>query len=383
MPEGYVIHQFPVNDPGVPAGAVFPPNIPLGQPTPFGLVPFNVQDIVIQKQNQLNAQLLVKQAIIAPQLWPAIRNAYLAQDIAATTVEAARRDVLFGVAQIYYGAASLRQNVDVSERQLALTQDHERDARVRYQAGTTAKVALLRAEIDRASAEQDLKRAQNAYLGAKESLATLILRPAADFEVVVPASPAVPEADYEAAALRDRPDVREARQSLELAERTRNGYWTQYAPSLGAFGQLNWANLTGFTGKELNWAIGLAATWTIFDGGLREANLREASAKAVEASAAEEAAQARARDEVRHALLDLDSARANKAKAREQVDLARENQRLVEVNYKAGAATYIESTDAAQALRNAELNFVAESLNADLAALRLLKATGAFGAQPY
>jgi outer membrane protein, multidrug efflux system len=63
------------------------------------------------------------------------------------------------------------------------------------------------------------------------------------------------------------------------------------------------------------------------------------------------------------------------------VDLARENQRLVDVNYKAGAATYIEVSDANTALLNAELSQVSEALNADLAATRLLKAAGAFTAR--
>ena len=47
--------------------------------------------------------------------------------------------------------------------------------------------------------------------------------------------------------------------------------------------------------------------------------------------------------------------------------------------YKAGAATYLESTDSVQTLRQAEVGLVAESLNVDLATLKLLNAVGAFG----
>jgi outer membrane protein TolC len=81
---------------------------------------------------------------------------------------------------------------------------------------------------------------------------------------------------------------------------------------------------------------------------------------------------------VRQARLDLDSAVANREKAKEQLALAQENQRLVNVNYKAGAATYLEVTDANTALLQSELTQVSETLNADLAALRVLKAAGAF-----
>jgi outer membrane protein TolC len=69
---------------------------------------------------------------------------------------------------------------------------------------------------------------------------------------------------------------------------------------------------------------------------------------------------------------------ANQAKAQEQVELARENQKLVEVSFKAGAATYIEVSDATNQLTSAELAVVAEQLKSRLAALRLLKAAGRF-----
>ncbi len=338
------------------------------------------EDVIIQKQDQLNASLKVTQALIAPALWPAIKNAYRSEQLASSNVESARRDILFGVAQLYYGAASLKQAVAVQERQLAISRGHERDARVRYEAGTTPKVALLRAEIDRNKAEQDLKRAQNALLSAKVQLATMLDRSSADFDVEVPAEQKAPSdgKGLEEAALRDRPDVQAARKSLEIAEGTRTGNWLQYLPSLGAFGQLNWANLEGFTGKRTNWAMGLTLNWTLLDGGLREANIRESQARVVEAEAARRSAEAKAREDVRRTLLDLDSAQANKRKAKEQVELARENSKLVDLNYRAGAATYLESADASAALLSAELGHVGESLSADLATLSLVKAIGAF-----
>jgi multidrug efflux system outer membrane protein len=50
----------------------------------------------------------------------------------------------------------------------------------------------------------------------------------------------------------------------------------------------------------------------------------------------------------------------------------------VDVSFKAGTATYLEVTDANTALAAAETGFVGETLNASLAALRVLKAAGQF-----
>jgi len=374
VPTAYFIRDAGA-DQGPAAGGTVP-----GAPTPYFLYPSSSDLATIQKRDQLGAQVQVNQAILAPALWPAIANAYTAERVVALNVENARREVLYGVAQVYYGAASLKQAVSVTERQLALTRERERDARVRYQAGTTPKVALLRAEIDRAQSEQDLKRAQNAFLTSKVSLATL-LDHAGEFDVEIPPTPLPPQGalpELEAAALRDRPDVQAAAKGLDLAEGQRNGIYYQYAPSLGAFGRIQWANISGFTGKETAWALGLGVSWNIFDGGLREANLREASARVVEAEAAKRASDARALEEVRRSRLDLESALANKAKAQERVTLARENQQITAVSYKAGAGTYLETTDAVESLRQAELGLVTDTLGADLAAIRLLKAVGSF-----
>ena len=373
VPGNFAIRDFS------PGGVPTPPGL-AGNPTTYGIVPYDITTFYIQKRDQLGAQVEVRQAILAPALWPAIRNAYRAEKVARLTVENGRREVLFGVTQAYYGAVGLKAALQVAERQLELTRQHEKDARVRYQAGTTPKVALLRAQIDRSKAEEDLKRSQNALAGAKLALATLLDRPGADFEVEVPPEPKAPTdpAQLEKSALEERPDVMAAQEGVDLARGTRNGTWARYAPTLGAFANYRWANLKGFTGKETAWAIGLALTWTLLDGGLREAELSENQAKVVEAEAAKRSADARALEDVRRALLDLDSARANRSKAKEVVDLARENQKLVEVNFKAGAATYIEVADATESLRQAELAQVAESLNADLAAIQVQKAAGLF-----
>ncbi len=125
-------------------------------------------------------------------------------------------------------------------------------------------------------------------------------------------------------------------------------------------------------------AVGVGAQWSIFDGGRRESDIREGNAKIDEALAAAASTEQKVRNEVRQALLDLDSARANAAKAKEQRDLAAENQRLVDVSYRAGAATAIEQADATAQLRNAEIGYTAETLGAQLAALRVLRAAGAF-----
>jgi outer membrane protein TolC len=378
LPSGYYVRdlgtpQGPPNDPGQPVSPANPP----GSPTNYTLYPSGFERAFLQKVDQLQGQLSVNQAIVAPVLWPAIANAYTAVRIADYGAQQARRDVLFGIAQLYYGVAGLKQLVAVGERQVEVTRAAEKDARVRYEAGSSPKVALLRAEIDRAAAEQDLRRQQAEYRKAKLALATALNRPD-DFDVELPPPPQPPTGDLERLALERRPEVKAAAESLSLAEGLRTQNYMRYLPSLGAFFNYRYANATAFSGQATAWNAGLGLTWTLLDGGLREAEIRESSARIRGAEAAKASTDARTLESVGRLRLDLDAAVANLAKARERAELARENARLVEVSYRAGAATYLESTDSIQALRQAEIGQVAEALNVDLATLRLLNAVGAY-----
>lgn len=370
MVTGYVIRD--VGEPT--SGAGFK-----GQPTNLEMVPAGFQMLEIQKEHQLGATVQLQQALIAPALWPAISNAALAIEVTELNLENARREILFATAQLYYGAVSLREAVEVQTRLLEVSSAHVRDAQARVDHGTAPKIVLLRARIDEARARQDVRRSELGYASAKSALATLLNRPP-DFEVRRPATPAVPEVEgpLDEAALRSRLDVQAARTNVTLAEGTRRGVYYRYAPSLALIGRWNVGNTAGFTGDYATWTAGVGLNWTLWDGGLRESELREASAKLEESRLMLTAAENKARDEVRRALLDLETARSNRLTAEEQLTLARENAALVKASFEAGAGTYLEVVDANAALTGAELSNLSETLNVDLAVLKLARAAGLF-----
>jgi outer membrane protein TolC len=382
LPTGYY-----VRDVGVPQGPPHDPSRepdisnPPGAQTTYIMVPSGLVEAEIQKRHQFGGQVQLSQALLAPALWLGIANAGRAEDLSALGVESARREVLFAATRLYYGAVGLKEAAAVQERLLQANVEHERDARVRYEAGAAPRIAWLRAQIERSRSEQDVKRTRIAYQSAKSSLAALLDR-SPDFEVERPPPPPELPGDVERTPIDQRPDVRAARQAVELAEGGRAAAWARYAPSAGLFARYQAANAQGFTGEYGTYVLGVSINWTLLDGGLREAELREAGAKVAEAKESLRSAEVKARDEVRRALLDLETARANRLKAEEQVKLARENAALVKASFEADAATYIEVTDANSALLGAELSLISESLGTELAALALLKAAGRFDPVP-
>jgi outer membrane protein TolC len=355
-----------------------------GTPTTLVVVPERVIEAVLQPRDALNGQLEVRQALIAPTLWAAIRASYEAERLAALSTEAVRRELLFGVAQAYYGAAAQQEALRAQERLLEVNQARVKDTQARFEAGTVTRVALLRAQLDLTRAEQDAVRARNALAAAKLALATLTAREDTAFELAPPPEPNLQavEGDGVRQALEQRPDVAAARQGVELARAQRRGVWLSYAPTLGLSGAFRVSNAGGFTGESTSWALTLGASWTLWDGGLREAHLRESSARIAEVSAQARQAELRAREEVERSRLELESALANRVRAERALELARETQRLTDISFRAGVATYLEVADANAALTGAEVSHVAERLQAALAGLRLLKSVGVFGAAP-
>jgi outer membrane protein TolC len=361
------LHQVNPAPPGVPAGV-----------SAYDLV--GLVQVEEQRNGLLGAQLQVTQVLLSPRLYFAIGGAKESKRAVVLNLENGRRQVLFGVARAYYGAAALKEALGVSERLLEIAQRQEKDARVRYQAGAIAKVGLLRAQIDRARAEEDVKRARNSYLSAKVALASLMARDTA-FEVVSPPEPTLPGEGLEelvSEAIQARPDVQAARVQIRAEEQSRSAVRSRLLPDIQAFGRYEWANMKGLNNQHDAWYGGLQLQWTLFDGLRLQSDAREAEAKIAEAQARADGTVVKVREDVTQALLDLESARANAQKSKEQRDLAAENQRLVDVAYRAGTATAVEQADATAQLRNAEILVTTDGLNAQLAALNVLNALGSF-----
>lgn len=356
----------------------FDPDNPLkGLPSQYFLYPDQIVDVTIQPHHMWAGQAQLNQALIAPALIPGIQAATLGVDVAALSIEAARREVLLAVAQVYLGAVTAKEAVAFQEQQVELRREQEKTAQVQLAARAAPQVTLLRAQTERAQAEQELRRARLMYDSLRSTLAALLARDP-DFDVTTPPEPPLPPDIESDEALRDRPDVQAARLSVEVAKKASLASKLAYLPNVGLNVTAQTSNVSGFTGERTSWAATIGLNWALFDGGLREANLREANARRDEAYASAMSAEIKARDEMRRARLDLESALANRQKAEEQARLAKEGLRLAQVSFDAGTGTFVELNDATVAARGAELAAMSERLNVQLATLKFAKAVGAF-----
>jgi outer membrane protein TolC len=127
---------------------------------------------------------------------------------------------------------------------------------------------------------------------------------------------------------------------------------------------------------QTSWEIGIAGTWTLWDGG-------RADADAAEAQAAARALRSRQLDlnrvidtDVRQRQLDLHSARAAVTASDAAVTAAAEARRVVNERFTVGVATSTELLDAHLALLQAELDRTRALASIRLAEARLDRALG-------
>jgi outer membrane protein TolC len=230
----------------------------------------------------------------------------------------------------------------------------------------TSRAQLIVARNDRDRARLDLVRALNLPLAAPIALSDSL------FTMPLPA------AENEQAAidlaLHERPDIRAATAQLDAAQQQLAVIKSTRLPRVSAFGNDGY---DGFVNHLLNtYTYGVQLSWSLYDGRRRSADEQEQEAMARDIEARRRDLQQQVAVDVRGALLDM-------ASAREQVDAARERQRLAEQEvqqardrFRAGVAGNADVITASLTLNNARTGLVDALTAFQAARVSLARAEG-------
>ena len=101
------------------------------------------------------------------------RNVALLEAARAGT-EASRRELILAVNEAYYGLALAAARRQSAELDLTAAEESERAAQLKFDAGKTAQVDVLRARVHKAARRDELEQARAAEAVAGDSLRTLI-----------------------------------------------------------------------------------------------------------------------------------------------------------------------------------------------------------------
>lgn len=311
---------------------------------------------------------------------PALQALHALRDATELNNEQTRTDVLYAVASVFYSTLALQQGVDVAKRQVEDTTAHYEATKARFDVGEVSKVDLLRAEIDRSTAEEDLVAAKSGYESSKIALAILVGRPtdAGPFTLAEPKAPDLeklkaPEAVK--SALQNRPDLAAANKQVLASQHYVTAAWLAFLPTLDFSFNTNYQQATVFS-DAFSWSATLNLTIPIYDAGQRYVAIQAANIQERQAQLAVDGLKDTIRKDVLQARLDMQTAAANLQKAQDTARLAVENADLVKARFDAGLATSLDVTDASTTRFQAEVDVVRQRLNLQLSMLSLARSMG-------
>src|SRR6185295_10944431 len=185
-------------------------------------------------------------------------------DVAMEDVELQRQLITQSVKQAYTNINFAQRLIRVNEQALQRAQLNLRSARGFFEVGTRPKSDVVRAEVDVANARLDVIRARNA-----QRLARVALNTAMGIDVDTPTQVQdnlifepvqFDRMQQRAEALRQRPENRQAKLQVEVAEAQERLAFRNFFPNISGVGAY------GGTRSELNpsWSLGLNLSWTLF-----------------------------------------------------------------------------------------------------------------------
>jgi outer membrane protein TolC len=290
----------------------------------------------------------------------------------------AEEGVLRSLVRAYFGLRLALEEKAVRAEVLAGLDQHVRDARRLEEEGLIAKVERLNAEVARAEADRQLKRAGHDVEIARVGLADVLAADAPPGDPVTPlfvVRDLEPADRFREAALASHPALARLAAQRDLAGEAVAAQKGAFWPEVFAYGlyELRKADLSPI---EPDWMAGVGARLELFDGGSRLKKLAAAKAQRDRVSLLDR--------KLRRDLATLVEKQYREAeKAREQLEaleatraLADENLRARTRAFEEGLGTSLEVVDARLAQEKVRLERLAAAYGFVNALAELLEASG-------
>ena len=308
--------------------------------------------IVIRPLDQTSIGLQLIQAI---DVWGvsglALSGARALEGAALASLVAALNDVGLRAKTTFMDVLRTDELLQVAEERVVNVSEQLRVARVRNEAGETARFDVIRFEAELAAAEQERLQALNNTLLAEASFNQALARDVSTpVELVPPAELIRVSASLEQlteVAKKARPELIAAQRRLDYQNRVRRAQEKRNLPALNLTGNFNYdPEGSGLGAATDSLSATLQLSMPIFDGGLNRSLVKQARANEDKAKIFLDQATLGVTLEVRQAYLNMQSAEARIQTAARALDSAREALRVANLRYQEGVGTPVELSDA-------------------------------------
>ena len=302
----------------------------------------------------------------------------------------ALRQLRLSVAQAYYDLQRYDEQVNVGKQSVMASVISLRQARARFQAGVATKLEVLEAETQLSRDQDLLTNYLRLQSTARRNLARITDLPqditptaASPSRVVGLWEPSLQESIIAAYAFREELD--QFILDISINNSNANAALAAVQPVLGIYNNFSTdrTEVSEFGEAETSYyefgfdnAVGVSATWNIFDGGRARAQYRSNKLRA-EASAYEFANQRGAiRLEVERSFYDLKANQQTIRTASRAVVSQREALRLARLRFQAGVTTQREVVDNQRDLTRSQERYVNAVADYNITIAELRRYTG-------
>ncbi len=301
-----------------------------------------------------------------------IDSAELEIDVARLEFLQAQDDLIYRVATAYINALENLATTQVNLKTEENLAEHEKNIAALYDAGSKARIDLIRAQVETSNAQQDTAKSHAAYEVSLANLATLMSMDSIATLTVEPVQTALYLGDVEdfiVLASENRADLRadslkidQGEINIELA---RAGKRPTISAEVGA----------GLGGQSKRWhfspdaSAGLSASWNIFDGGITKSEILQAEIALEQLYLAMHNDINAVNEEVVTAYKNLKIALLRLKTTQRAVNLAEEERYIATEKYRAGEGILLDILDAEVSLATARKNHV--SATYDVARYRI------------
>jgi outer membrane protein len=287
-------------------------------------------------------------------------------------------NLIFEVADRYYGLAAAQQMVKVYQQAIVQRTEHLHQAQVMAQADLRPQVDVYFMQADLSRAQANLIQAQNSVEDAKVALdyAMGLAGQAPSYELGEALGYQPVTAQLESllqVAFRLRPDLKalvdEARAAGAQVSQARSDYFPTASARAGYV-----AMGTG-TPAANNYFAGLVVTWPMFNGFLTESQVAEARYRQQAVGHAIDDLRQRVIQEVHTAFLNWQASISVIKQAEQTLDASREEFHLAEERYQTGLGNIVELDDAQRRFTGDSADYVNALLSYAVAKAAVDRAT--------
>lgn len=316
-------------------------------------------------------------------IWQGYQISRLTRDAVKQEYDTTAANVVLAITQAYYDLLLARQALAVTQEAVASIEKHVGRVQALYDKGMVSKLDLLRVQVQLSNMQPLLIRMQNTADLAARSFNLVLGRDLADpvalSDSMTYRPVAADSAGLVAQALASRPELKQIELGQRIAGKARLITWSGYQPIVMLMADYSTSKGQGFTGSDAwqkNWDVGVAATWTLFDGLGTVGKIRQANAGARQLRVARGQVENYIRLDVTANYLTMKANEKAILSQQHAVEQAQEAFRMSQARYESGQATNLDVLDANLALSQARSNSIQAVHDYLISLAKLEKAVG-------